>query len=199
MTLPALLMGMDKWMNLLLMGPQSVRDELLGKCSEFFRKEIAAYRAAGADVLVYSNPFGSTDFVPMRFIEETSLPWMAQDLRDGMDGVVFYGGSARFNKVIDVVARRMGFRSFFLSPLDDVAEGKRAVAGRGLTGGVINDIPLIDESPQEIRAEVKRLMDAGKPGGQFCFGTLAMPLAIPEQSIHAMLDAAYEYGRLDAP
>ena len=35
------------------------------KCHDFFVKEVAAYRAeAGADVLVYSNPFGSTDFVP---------------------------------------------------------------------------------------------------------------------------------------
>jgi len=68
MTLPAILMGMDKWMELLLMGPVEVRDELLTKCSEFFRKEIEAYRNAGADIFVYANPFGSTDFIPMKLI-----------------------------------------------------------------------------------------------------------------------------------
>jgi hypothetical protein len=36
---------------------------LLRKCSDLTRQELAAYRAAGANVLVYSTPFGSTRFV----------------------------------------------------------------------------------------------------------------------------------------
>ena len=63
MTLPAILLGMEKWMELLLCGPAELRDELLTKCSDFFRSEIAPYREAGADVLLYSNPFGSADFL----------------------------------------------------------------------------------------------------------------------------------------
>ena len=38
MTLPAILMGMEKWMGLLFSGPADLRDELLTKCSEFFRR-----------------------------------------------------------------------------------------------------------------------------------------------------------------
>jgi uroporphyrinogen decarboxylase len=55
---------------------------------------------------------------------------------------------------------------------------------------VINDIPLIDWSPEQVRAEVKRLLADGMPGGRFLFGTLVMPLAIPEDTIRAMVDAA---------
>lgn len=89
MTLPALLMGMEKWMELLLTGPAEVRDVLLEKCSLFFQREIAAYRAAGADVLVYSNPFGSTDFLPLKLIRQLCIPWMERDLLPGgIDGVL---------------------------------------------------------------------------------------------------------------
>lgn len=200
MTLPAILMGMEKWLRLLMMGPAEVRDELLGKCSDFFRKQIAAYRAAGADVLVYSNPFGSTDFIPRRFFDELSLSWMKRDLEPGgTEGVVYYCGSARFNDVIETVIEQLGIRTFYLSPWDDIAEGKKSVAGRGLTCGVINDIMLIDWSREEIRSEVRRMIDAGKPGGRFLFGTLVMPYAIPEENIRALLEAAYEFGRFDAP
>jgi uroporphyrinogen-III decarboxylase len=196
MTLPAILMGMEKWMGLLLSGPAALRDELLAKCSEFCRKEITAYRDAGADIFVYSNPFGSTDFLPMRIIEEVSFPWMERDLNPaGTQGVVYYCGGAQMNPVIDRVINRLGISAFYLSPLDDIAEGKRIIAGRALCAGVINDIPLIHWTRDEIRREVGRMLDEGMPGGRFFFGTLVMPYGIPEENIRAMLEAAYEFGR----
>lgn len=198
MTLPAILMGMENWMELLLNGPEEVRDELLTKCSEFFRNEIAAYRNAGADVLVYSNPFGSTDFLPMKLIDELSLPWLERDLEAGVEGVVYYCGGARMNSVLDRVLEHTGIGTYYPSPLDDIAEGKRILAGRALYAGIINDIRLIDWSPAEIRAEVQRMLDAGMPGGRFFFGTLVMPYGIPEDNIRAMLEAVYEYGKLHA-
>jgi hypothetical protein len=41
---------------------------------------------------------------------------------------------------------------------------------------------------------VKRMMEAGRPGGKFLFGTGVMPYGIPEENIRVMLDAAYEFG-----
>ncbi len=203
MALPALLMGMDKWMELLFMGAAADRDALLARCHDFFVKEMRAYREAGADVLIYSNPFGSTDLVPMKFFMERSLPWIEKDIAAvGTQGVVYYCGMARFNRVIDIVLKRTGIGVYYLSPLDDLEQGKRIVAGRGLTCGVINDIQLIDWSPAEIRREVKRLMTAGAPGGRFLFGTGVMPYGIPADNIRAMLQAAYEFGQyenLEAP
>jgi uroporphyrinogen-III decarboxylase len=197
MTLPAILMGMEKWMGLLLGGPADLRDELLTKCSEFFQKEILAYRNAGADVFVYSNPFGSTEFVPMKLFQELSLPWMERDLQPGgTQGVVYYCGGARMTPVIEQVLERTGIATYYLSPMDDITVGKRILAGRALCAGVINDIKLIDWTPEQVRNEVRRILEAGMPGGRFFFGTLVMPYGIPESNIRAMLDTAYEYGRL---
>ena len=198
MALPALLMGMDKWMELLFMGPATVRDELLAKCHDFFVKELLAYRQAGADVLVYSNPFGSTDIVPMKFYLAHSLPWIEKDIQAvGTQGLVYYCGMARLNAALDSVLQRTGISIYYLSPLDDIRQGKTAIAGRGLTCGVINDIPLIDWSKDEIRHEVRRIIEAGLPGGRFLFGTGLMPCCIPEENIRAMLEAAYEFGQYE--
>jgi uroporphyrinogen decarboxylase len=195
-TLPALLMGMEKWMELLMMGPVDVRDELLRKCSDFFRKELAAYRAAGANVLIYSTPFGSTSFLGMKRFREFSLPWMQRDLgEDGGAGLVYYCGMAPFNNVIEQVREAFGFKVFYVSPMADLAEAKTLIGGKGLTCGVLDDIRMIGWTPQETRAEVKRLCDIGMPGGHFLLGTGVMPLAVPEANIRAMLEAAFEYGR----
>lgn len=195
MTIPAMLMGMEKWMELLFLGPPEVRDELLFKCHDFFIKEISAYREGGADVLIYSNPFGSTDTVPMKFFTELSLPWIEKDMEAvGTDGMVYYCGMSRFNRVIDIVLKKTGIGVYYISPLDELSEGKRIIAGRGLTCGVFNDIKLIDWSGEEIRNEVKRIIHDGMPGGKFLFGTGVMPYGIPHENIIVMLDAAREFG-----
>ena len=196
-TLPAILMGMDKWMELFLLGPFDLRDELLRKCADFVRQHIAALRAAGANVLVYSTPFGSPYFINKKMIEQTVLPWMKQDLQPGTSAdLVYYCGTAPFNEVIDMVFAELNIRTHYISPLADLAEAKRLINTRGLTCGVIDDIKMIHWSEAQTRAEVKRIIDIGKPGGHFLFGTGVMPLAIPEANIRAMLEAAFEYGSL---
>jgi len=195
-TLPALLMGMDKWMELLLTGPTDLRDELLKKCSEFYQKEAAAYRAAGANVLVYSTPFGSTSMVGKKRFQEFSLPWMRRDLAPGgVGGIVYYCGMAPFNNVIEQVMDELNIGVYYISPMADLAEAKALIGGRGLTCGVIDDIKLIHWTPEDTRAEVKRLCEIGMVGQHFLFGTGVMPLAVPEANIRAMLEAAFEYGR----
>jgi uroporphyrinogen decarboxylase len=96
--------------------------------------------------------------------------------------------------VIDRVIETLGIETFYLSPLDDIAAAKQIIAGRALCAGVINDIKLIDWSKEEIRNEVRRMIDAGMPGGKFFFGTLVMPYGIPGENIKAMLSAAYQFG-----
>jgi uroporphyrinogen-III decarboxylase len=196
MTLPIMLLGgMENWLQLLFNGPTDVRDELLDKCFKYFVKEVETYRNLGANALVYSNAFGSTDTVPMNYFMEHSLPLIEKELQAvGPEGLIYYAGMARFNKVIEAVQERAPFGTFYLSPLDDVADGKRRVAGSGITCGVINDCKLVDWTPEEVRANVKEIIDAGMPGGQFAFGASATLFHTPEENIRAMLDAAYEYG-----
>lgn len=196
MALPAMLMGMDKWLELLFLGPAGARDELLAKCHEFFVKELLVYRQAGADVLLYSNPFGSTDMIPMKFFQEHALPWIEKDIRAvGTAGIVYYAGMARINAVTAAVLERTGIGAYYQGPFDDVRDGKALLAGRALACGVINDIRLIDWPRDEIRREVRRIIEAGRPGGRFLFGTGVMPCGIPEANIRTMLEAAYEFGR----
>ena len=110
--------------------------------------------------------------------------------------MVYYCGMAPFNDVIDEVLTHLHIKAHYISPLADLAEAKQLINSRGLTCGIIDDIQMIHWSAEQTRAEVKRIIATGKPGGHFLFGTGVMPLAIPETNIKAMLDAAFEYGVL---
>ncbi|MFU8790193.1 MAG: uroporphyrinogen decarboxylase family protein [Methylobacter sp.] len=199
MSLPAILMGMENWMELLMIGPPDVRDLLLEKCSAFFRKEIEAYRNAGADILVYADPYGSTEIIPMKLFKDLSLKWMRRDLEPGgLDGVVYYVGGARLNSVADEVIREVGIQTYYPGPLDDISESMHIINNRALCAGVINDIRLLDWTPAEVREEVRRIVQGGlKVNHKFFFGTILMPYGIPEANIRAMILAAKEFGRAD--
>jgi uroporphyrinogen decarboxylase len=148
MTLPAMLLGMEKWMPVLLGPATAEREALLAKCHEFFVKEVRAYREAGADVLIYANPFASTDIMPARFIREVALPWVERDIQAvGPEGMVFYCGGARVVPTIEAVLARTGLRAFYLSPLEDLVEAKRLIGSKALCCGVLNDIKLLRGSP----------------------------------------------------
>jgi uroporphyrinogen decarboxylase len=197
MSLPAILMSMEKWLELLMLGPEDIRDLLLEKCSDFFRKEIEAYRKAGADILVYADPYGSTDIIPIKLFQELSIKWMKRDLEaGGLNGVVYYVGGARLNSVVEQVIAEVGIQTFYPGPLEDVGESMRIINGRALCAGVINDIKLLDWTPDEVRAEVRRIVKDGlREGKKFFFGTVLMPYGIPDENIKAMIDAAKEFGR----
>ncbi len=195
-SLPALLMGMESWLELLLTGPADARDELLNKCSQFFRQEIAAYRAGGANVIVYSTPFGSTSFIGIKRFGEFSLPWMARDLDGlGVSDLVYYCGTAPFNNVISQVREQLGIRIYYISSLDGLTEAKQLIGAQGLTCGVIDDISMIGWNPEQTRAEVRRMCEIGMVGGHFLLGTGVMPMAVPEGNIRALVAAAHEFGR----
>jgi uroporphyrinogen decarboxylase len=72
----------------------------------------------------------------------------------------------------------------------------RLIDDRALCAGVINDIKLLDWTPDEVRCEVKRIVQDGlAEGHKLFFGTVVMPYGIPEENIQAMIAAAKEYGR----
>jgi|GEM_PF-81523 len=198
-TLASMLMGMDAWMNLLMFGPADLRDRLLAKCSAFCRRQLAAYSAAGADLLAYSSPFTSTDMVPLKVLHEVTLPWLARDIApERPPGVVYFCALSRVAGSLAPVLARHRFDGVYLGPEDDIAVVKRAVDGRALTVGALDDIKMCRWTEAEVRQEVGRLVRAGKPGGKFVLNTSIMPLGVPERNIRAYVDAACGYGNWDA-
>jgi uroporphyrinogen decarboxylase len=134
--------------------------------------------------------------VPQKFLQEVSLPWMQRDLAGmSMDGFVYYCGGARLTGSMQLVADRLGFNAFYISPMDDIRACKQVIGKRGLVGAAFNDARLIDSPEAQVREEVRRICEEGKPGGHFFMGTLLMPYSIPEKNIHAFFNAAYEFGR----
>lgn len=195
-SLPAMLMGIGPWMGLFLSGDAKLRDTLLETCSRFCSMQIKALRDAGADLIVYVNPVASSTFITPQKFRELALPWVLRDLAEpGCAGVIFFNGGGRINPILADLQRSTCIGAFYLNPFDDITQARLNLGPHGLIAGAINDIRLLDWSPEEIDHEVARIMTAGKAAGGFIFGTLLMPYNIPDENIRAMIAAAIRHGR----
>lgn len=195
-TLPAILMGMEKWMELLFFGPESLRNEMLMKCSIFNRKLITALREAGVDLITYMNPMSTKAFIDYGTYEKMCLPWVSEDFKGiGTDGIIYFNGGGEMNHILDSLIENTGITTYYLHPNDDIAEAGRIINGRALFAGVINDIMLIKWTKEQVEAEVSRIIEEGMAISGFFFGTLVMPYQIPEENIRTMLNAAFTAGR----
>ena len=194
MTLPSILMGTEKWLELLLWGPAALRDELLEKCSLFAQRHIQACRQAGAELIIYAAPFSTPGMLPAALCRNLGYPWLERDLKmAGTKDIVLYGGGMPIGPILQEALKRLPFSACYLSPLDDIVACKGVIDGRCLCGGIINDIRLLSWSPPEVRAEVKRILAQGLPGGRFFFGTVVMPYGIPEENIRMMIDSVAQF------
>lgn len=194
-SLPAMLMGIGQWLDLFLNGDPGLRNLLLEKCSQFCSRQIIALRKAGADLIVYVNPVASATFITAQKSRQLALPWVIKDLEEpGASGVVFFNGGGKINPILADLQANTGIGAYYLNPFDDIREARQILGPQALIAGSINDIRLIDWSPEEIDREVERIMQAGKQSGGFIFGTLMMPFRIPEENIRALVAAAIRHG-----
>lgn len=193
-SLPAILMGAEKWLELLICGPTSLRDELLAKCSLFVQRHIQACRQAGAQLIVYAAPFSTPGMLTPSLCQSIGYPWIEKDLQlPGPADIVLHGGGMPLLPLLGQLLEKLPIATCYLHPFDDIIAAKAIIAGRALCTGTINDIRLLSWSDSEIETEVTRILDAGIHGGGFCFGTLAMPFDIADQSIRVMIDSVTRY------
>ena len=194
-SMPAILMGIEKWLELLFMGPPELRDMLLEKCSLFCRRKIMALREAGTDMIAYANGVATDAFLNPSQFEQLAVSWINSDVKDtGTQDLVYFNAGGPINGTVPSILERTEFRALYISPEDSVEKAREMTKGKALLAAAINDIMLISWSRKEIEDETRRIMEAGAEGGGFIFGTLLMPCMIPEDSIKILIEAAHRYG-----
>lgn len=198
-TLPSILMGIEKWMELLFTGPGELVTHMLEQCHIFCVKHIKTLRDAGAALIPYASPMASVDMITLEQFQKMALPWIIKDIEAaGWNNIIYFNGGGRINPTIKDLLEHTDIKAFYLNPLDSIKEARSIAGEEGIFCGVINDIKLINWESDRIEGEVKRIMKEGKEAGRFAFGTLVMPYAIPESHITDMLAAAFKYGTYDA-
>lgn len=193
-SLPIELMGMEPWLELLLLGDDRRRRHVLQVTCQFSTSWANALLAAGADVVAMVEPMVSGTMLTRQQSAKLVLPVLRKVVKD-VHGPVILWSLGAIQPVADLVPA-LGVRAVSTDPTDDVREVKRLVGRRlGVLGG-LNDLAMLTWTSRQAEDEARRAIEAGAPGGGFVLShQYEIPATVGYDVLAAVVEAARKWGQ----
>ena len=159
-TLAGHLVGIENLLLGIFQDPGSVHDTI-GECSRFCRGYLESLDLAGGDVILISNPSASAEMLSEEMHAEFSVPYTTNALngvRDAMTVIHICGASTPLlENMISLGVDGLSVEEK-VDPFEavEIVDGRAALIGNV---GVVN--PLLQGSPEDVRKETLRTMEAG--------------------------------------
>ncbi len=190
-SLPSLLMGTGKFMDLMLHWPEQRARHfktLLAKMVAFSGRWAQAQLDAGCDLVVFAEGIASATILSEKTFLADAKPCMQQVLSEvkGWKALELVGDSLPFAKHLsdlDVVA-------FLVGAKDSLPAMRQAIGpGRALIGN-LNNLMLLRWSQERVRFAARRAIHEAGAGFILSNQGPEVPFAVPEANITALIGAA---------
>ncbi|TAK34905.1 MAG: methylcobamide--CoM methyltransferase MtbA [Chloroflexota bacterium] len=192
LSLPAMLLGMDRWMELLLFGPADVHAHVVETSTEFCVRWARAQLAAGADAVALGDPISSATVSTRQEFQERSLPNLQHTIAR-IGGPVALLGVGRLEPMIDLVPDT-GALAAAVTAEDDLGACKRELRGRAAVIGNLNNIQMTAWTAGEADAAVRHCLAQAGGAGYILAPQWELPLAVTDEVLHATVGAARRWG-----
>ena len=192
-------MGMDAFLMTLVTHPAEAH-AFLHAIADYDRKVFERYLELGVDAVGFSEDLGTQRALMMspamfrRFLLPEYAYMFEPVLRAGK--MIHFHSCGR----VDQIARDLaGIGVTVLNPIqaraNDLAQVKADTFGRTALHGGINSGLLEQGTPEQVRAEVKRVMEVLKPGGGYVCGPDQGLPTFRKENVEALYETAREAGR----
>jgi uroporphyrinogen decarboxylase len=193
-SIPVMLMGFQAWLDLLYDDREAV-DRLLAVTSRFCADWANAQFAAGATAVAYYDPVSAVDVSHDALFREVGLPLAQRTIAEFQGAAALHLASGRALGRIDDYAST-GAAGIGVSSTEDLQEIKRQCTGRLAVIGNINGIRMVRWTPGEVQAAARACIAAAAAGSGFVLSDNhgEIPFQVPDENLHALMDAAREHG-----
>jgi uroporphyrinogen decarboxylase len=168
---------------------------LMEKNMAFCTSWANAQLEAGATAICYFDPVSSPDMVPPELYMETGHVIASRTISAIKGPTATHLASGRALPIVNQLAKT-GTAILGLSALDDIAEAKRACAGKLTVLGNLNGVEMRHWSPAEIEDTVKMALCKGGPGGGFILSDNHGEIhhSVPESVLDDISAAVHTWG-----
>lgn len=185
--LPALLFGLDRWVEMILFQEQTARQvtEYLGG---FFLRWAGALLEAGADFLMVSEGMAASEVAPRGIFQTQFLPHLRAMFRQLPAPKLVSGAGGSLHHTLDLLSGLEGVVGVMLGAKDDLTASRR-IAGPGLTlVGNLDSHTLVDCAPKQVRAACLERLRSAVPAGPFILAHSGtdLPLNTPPENLKAL-------------
>lgn len=185
--LPAIVMGIDMWIETLLFAPEKAT-AILEKTHRHFVALANALLADGANFIGLTTVCSNPRILYPKLIATVILPALDRAFREVNGPVVFHhGGNPMLPNLEDYLALA-NVAAFAVDHRDSLAEARKILGPNRLLLGNLHGLTLPKLSAKRVLANVDHILDDRKDDGCFIFSTTAadVPLDTPPGLLQAI-------------
>jgi len=194
--LPALVFGIDTWIDILLFD-QSLAKTLLDISVEHFVSLARAYFAAGAAFVASPVMFANPRILNASLVESLTLPCLSKAFGQAGGPVVFHHGAIPLEEIIGLFRGLPGVAGFVVDERDSLDKIRETLGPEPLLLGGFTG-PLMEcRAPERIVELVRAALENRKDDPRFILASSAadIPWDTPSESIDAVFATVRSSGR----
>ncbi|MEZ5335368.1 MAG: uroporphyrinogen decarboxylase family protein [Methanolobus sp.] len=192
--LPSMQMGLEHYFDLIYEDPETFR-ELMKINEEFCVQWANVQLEAGATVICYFDPISSSTMIPPELYRKTGFK-VAKSTLPGIKGpTATHMASGKCLPIIDDIIET-GTAIVCTSVLEDLADVKKACAGKISVLGNLNGIEMKRWSRQDAESRVKEAIDKAASGGGYILSDNhgEIPFSVPADVLMDISSSVEKWG-----
>lgn len=194
LSLPVMLMGFERWLETMFEDPSAAYAFTL-KLKDFTIDWANAQFYAGADAIGYFNPFASSEILTREMFLKFD---MSREIVRYIKGPVIFGAvGAAVTSNLDLLSDT-GFVGIMVSCRDNIDEIKKRLSSKRVSVvGNLNNVSMIEWTPETMENEVKQCIKQGGKGGGYIVSDQhgEIPYQLSDEVIHSMVESARKWGK----
>lgn len=188
--IPAMIMGIDAWLEALLFHEETAR-YVLDMTTKFFINWANALLDDGATILAFPNICNS-EIVTPKIAREVAVPVYHEAFNEVKGPIVMHNVGARALSFLEYYVSLPNVIGFVLDSRDTFSEAREKVGSNKVLLGNIDGPTLDKQDAEKVRDECERILADRSGDMHFILSTCGPDVAYdtPPENIHAMLQAA---------
>ncbi len=193
--LPALIMGIENWIDTLLFHPAAAR-RLMELTSRHFVDFANALLTDGASCIFTPASFSNPLIITHRIAKNVLVPVLRENYARINGPIVFHHGGARLIPFLELLHNLPNVAGFVIDPRDSFDEARGIMGAGPAIMGNLNGPLLLKNSPQTIESRCLRILENRKADTKFVFTTsnADIPYDTPIENIRIIRDTILSYG-----
>ncbi|MFQ5593170.1 MAG: uroporphyrinogen decarboxylase family protein [Anaerolineae bacterium] len=191
MGLPAMIMGIEGWLETLLFDEAGTQ-RMLEMSVPYFVRWANVLLAEGASLVVVPAAFANPTIVTREMAARIAVPALKEAYSQINGPLIVHSAGASLAPFLDLLADLPNVVGFMLNHGDSFAEARARVGAQATLIGNIDGPTLHMREPDEIAAECRKVLHDRRDDPRFILGTSAADIGFdtPVENIHAVLRAA---------
>jgi len=192
--LPALILGLEAWLEILLFD-EAAAQGLLEFTGDFFATWANTLLEAGATALIVTEGMAAAEISQRSLFAERMLPHLRTVFARVRGPMVFHHTGGRINPILDLLPCLPGLAGVVISSKDDLAEARQRLGPGLLLLGNLDNLLFPSTSAEEIHEGSLACLRVAAPAGPFILANSGadIPFSTPPENLRAMISASEDF------